>query len=100
MRRYLSTIWALAKTLSIRWLRDPMAFFFILVFPLIFLLVLGALSRTNSTSFSVALINDSRAPFAAQVEKEIERNSVFKFRQVANLADAQLKLGRGEIDGI
>ncbi|HTH72153.1 MAG TPA: hypothetical protein VL737_02210, partial [Candidatus Pristimantibacillus sp.] len=85
MKRYLSTIWALAKTLSIRWLRDPMAFFFILVFPLIFLLVLGALSRTNSTSFSVALINDSRAPFAAQVEKEIEHNSVFKFRQAANL---------------
>src|SRR5689334_8886794 len=100
MRRYSGAVLSLAKALCVRWLRDPTALFLLLALPLIFLLVLGAFSRTNGASFSVALINDAHSQLATQVAGEIKTNQVFKLKQVTSLDDAKQKLGRGEVDGI
>ena len=100
MKRYVVAVWSLTRALTIRWLRDPTALFLLLVLPLIFLLVLGALSRTNSVSFSVALINDSRTPLAAQVAGRLGQETVFKIKHVTGLEDAKQRMGRGELDAI
>ena len=77
MKRYFQTIWILCKTLTMRWIRDPVALFFTLVFPMIFLLIFGAMSRSNSVSFNVVVMNNSDTKFASEFAKQIETNKVF-----------------------
>jgi ABC-2 type transport system permease protein len=100
MKQYFRTIWALTKTLTKRWFRDPVALFFTFLFPLIFLLIFGAMSRSSSVSFNVALINNSDTSFAAEFAGQIQKNEVFKIKDVEGFDDAKDKMGRGELDSI
>ncbi len=100
MKQYFSTIWMLSKTLTKRWFRDPVALFFTFLFPLIFLLIFGAMSRSNSVSFSITVVNNSNTKFASQFAEQIKKNKVFKIKDVKSFDDAKDKMGRGELDSI
>ncbi len=100
MKQYFSTIWILTKTLGIRWSRDPTALFFIFLFPLIFLLVFGAMSRNDSVSFNVAVVNRSDTAFAKEFTENMNRNETFKVKDVQSFDEAKEKMGRGELDSI
>ncbi len=87
---YFSTIWTLCKTLTKRYFRDPVALFFTLVFPLIFLLVFGTISRSSSVSFNVVVLNHSDTQFAADFAKQTKDNKVFGIKSgIKNFADAK-----------
>ncbi len=100
MKQYFATIWVLARTLTKRWFRDPVALFFTFVFPLIFLLIFGAMSRSNGVSFSVAVLNHSDTTFARQFVQQVQKNKVFKPKTVKSFDDAKERMGRGELDSI
>ncbi len=100
MKQYFSTIWILCKTLTRRYFRDPVALFFTLIFPVIFLLIFGAMSRSNSVSFSVAVINHSDTKFATQFVDQTKKNKVFKVKDVSSFDSAKEKMGRGELDSV
>jgi ABC-2 type transport system permease protein len=101
MKNYLSTIWVLCKTLTKRYFRDPVALFFTLVFPVIFLLIFGAMSRSNSVSFKVVVINHSDSQFAAQFADQLNHNKVFKIKdKITSFQEAKERMGRGELDSI
>src|SRR5688572_40951 len=100
MKQYFRTIWTLCKTLTIRWSRDPVALFFIFLFPLIFLLVFGAMSRNDSVSFNVAVINQSNTTYAKDFEKQTKDVKVFKVKDIKSFDDAKEMMGRGELSSI
>ena len=101
MKQYFSVIWNLCRTLTKRYFRDPVALFFTLVFPLIFLLIFGAMSRSNSVKFNVVILNQSHSKFAAQFEDQIKKNAVFKIKASTDgLEKAKEQMGRGELDSI
>ena len=100
MKQYFSTVWTLCSTLTKRYFRDPVALFFTLIFPVIFLLIFGAMSRSNSVSFNVVLINHSDSKFATQFADQIKKNKVFKLKDVKSFDEAKDKMGRGELDSI
>src|SRR5688572_20588292 len=100
MKQYFSTIWVLSKTLTKRWFRDPVALFFTFMFPLIFLLIFGAMSRSSSVSFNITVVNNSDTKFASQFAEQIEKNKVFEVKDVQSFDDAKEKMGRGELDSI
>lgn len=100
MKQYFSTIQLLCRTLTKRYFRDPVALFFTLVFPVIFLLIFGVMSRSNSISFNVVLINHSDTKFASQFVTQIKKSKVFKIKDVKNFDEAKEKMGRGELDSI
>lgn len=100
MKQYFSTIWTVCKMLTKRWFRDPVALFFTFLFPLIFLLIFGAMSRSSDVNFNVALINNSETSFAAQFADQIRDNEVFSIKDVESFEDAKDKMGHGELDSI
>jgi len=100
VKQYFSTIWIFCGVLTKRYFRDPVALFFTLVFPVIFLLIFGAMSRSNSVSFNVVLTNHSETAFATQFVDQIKENKVFKVKDVKSFDEAEEKMGRGELDSI
>jgi ABC-2 type transport system permease protein len=101
MKRYFSVILLLCKTLSRRFVRDPVALFFTFLFPMLFLLVFGSLFRSNDVSFKVAFFNHADSAFAAEFAKQITGSKVFNVKQDStNLTTAKEQMGRGEIDSI
>jgi ABC-2 type transport system permease protein len=100
MRQYFSTIWVLCTTLTKRYFRDPVALFFTLVFPVIFLLIFGAMSRSNSVSFNIAVVNHSDTTFASDFVDQLKRNKVFSIKDVQGFDQAKEKMGQGELDSI
>jgi ABC-2 type transport system permease protein len=100
MKQYFSTIWILCKTLTKRWFRDPVALFFTFLFPLIFLLVFGAMSRSDSVSFDITIINHSETAFAKEFVAQTKKDKRFDIKTVAGFAQAKEKMGRGELGSI
>lgn len=100
MKNYFLPIWILCKTLTRRYFRDPVALFFTLVFPLIFLLVFGAMSRGSNVSFNVAIVNHSSTPFATEFVDKSTKNKVFDIKDIKSFDDAKEQMGRGELDSI
>lgn len=91
-----------AKTMILRFFRDPVALFFTILFPLIFLFVFGSIFKnTGDVSFDVAIINHSETAFAKQfIEQSTKDNTSFKVKDVASLDEAKTLMGRGELDSI
>ncbi|MGE5310006.1 MAG: ABC transporter permease [Sphaerimonospora mesophila] len=84
-----------------RFMRDPVALFFSLAFPLLFLFVFGSIFRNdNGVSFDVAIFNHSETQFAKQFTENISKDKAFKKVNVASFDEAKEKMGRGEIDSI
>jgi ABC-2 type transport system permease protein len=97
----LYTIWAFFLVNFKRLFRDKTALFFTFMFPLIFLLVFGYANKNSGVSFSVALLNDSSTPVAAQTVKQITGSKVFKVdKAIHNMNQAKEKMKRSQIDAI
>lgn len=94
------TVWAFFTVNLKRLFRDKTALFFTFLFPLIFLFVFGSLSSgNNSVSFNVAIINESKQPFAKQFISQLSKQKSFKVDKEANsYAKANEKMSRGELD--
>lgn len=98
-KQKLYTIWAFFRINLRRVFRDRLALFFTFLFPLIFLFVFGALSKTNSVSFSVAVINESHSQFSKQFVESLSSQKALKInKDITNFTEANEKMGRGELD--
>ncbi|MGC1177084.1 MAG: ABC transporter permease [Candidatus Saccharimonadales bacterium] len=103
MKQQLRTVLIFTKLSTRRFFRDRLALFFGVLFPLIFLFVFGGLSSGNSgnVSFNVALLNQSKTPFATTFVRQLEKGKVFKIdKSITSLATAKDKMGKSQIDGI
>lgn len=96
------TIGALSVAYLKRTMRDKVALFFTFLFPLMFLLVFGALNRGDrGITFDVALINRSNTEFATNFVTEAKENEVLQIDEsVTNFEEATDLMGRGELDSI
>jgi ABC-2 type transport system permease protein len=97
----LYTVAVFSKLNTRRFFRDRLALFFGILFPLIFLFVFGSISKGNgSTSFHVAIVNQSKTVFAGQYVKQVEANKVFKVdKTITSLPAAQGKMDKSQLDG-
>jgi len=102
MKRYIYTVLVLCRTLSIRFVRDKVALFFTMLFPLLFLLVFGALNqRAGGAHFDVAIINHSDTAFAKQFVASTKNNKVLKvYNNITSIDQAKERMGRGDLDSI
>ena len=100
LRKQLYTVGVFVRISSKRFYRDRLAFFFTVIFPLIFLFVFGSLnSGGGNISFNVAIINNSKSTFAADFVKQSEASTVLKVnKNVSTLDQAKDKMGRSELD--
>ena len=97
MRATLIFSWTQIK----RFFRDPVALFFTLAFPLLFLFVFGSIFRSDSgVRFDVAIFNHADNDFSRQFVDNVTKGETFKQVDVAGLDDAKEKMGRGEVDTI
>ena len=101
LRQQLYTVWAFYTVNLKRLFSDKTALFFTFMFPLIFLLVFGYANKNNGVSFSVALLNESKTPVAAQTAKQITSSKVFKVdKSLTTMDTAKEKMKRSQIDAI
>jgi len=98
----LRTVMVFTKLSTRRFFRDRLAQFFSILFPLIFLFVFGSLTKGNgNVSFSIALINQSKTPFATQLTHNIESSKTFKVNSsLTTLSAAENKMHQNQLDGI
>ena len=93
------TILTFAKISVRRYFRDRVAIFFTVAFPLIFLFVFGLTSKNNDVTFHIGLINQSQSQFSQKFVQQIKSSKTYKVDEsVTDLAQAQTKMGRSEID--
>ncbi len=84
-----------------RFFRDPVALFFTILFPLLFLFVFGSIFRgNNDISFDVAVFNRSETEFASQFISDISSDDFLTVEEVKSLEAAKDMMGRGELDSI
>lgn len=102
IRKQLRTVAVFTKLSTRRFFRDRLAQFFSILFPLIFLFVFGSFSSgNNNVSFKVALINESKTPFAGQFVRQLESSKSFKVQKdITTMSEAKNKIGKSQIDGI
>lgn len=102
MKNQLRTVLIFTKLSTRRFFRDRLAQFFGILFPLIFLFVFGSFNSGNkNVTFNVALLDQSRAPFASQFVKQLKASRSFKVdKDATSLAKARDKLSKSQIDGI
>ena len=103
IKQQLRTVLILTKLSTRRFFRDRVAQFFGILFPLIFLFVFGGFSNSNgnNVSFRVAVINQSKSPFATTFVKQLQDGKIFKVDPAVHTsAAAENKLSRSQIDGI
>jgi ABC-2 type transport system permease protein len=101
LQQQLRTVLVFTKLSTRRFFRDRLAQFFGILFPLIFLFVFGSLSSGNNgnVSFKVAVLNQSKTPFAASFVKQIESSKTFKVdKTLTTLASAEDKMSKSQID--
>lgn len=101
LRQKLYTVWAFFTVNLRRLFRDKTALFFTFMFPLIFLLVFGYANKNGGVSFSVAVLNQSDSPVAAQTIKQISESKVFKVdKSLTTMELAKEKMKRSQVDAI
>jgi ABC-2 type transport system permease protein len=100
MQKALYTVYVFSKVNTKRYFRDPVAIFFTVAFPLIFLFVFGGIfGNSNDLSFRIALINQSNSKFAKEFSDEANSAKVYKINsQIGTLEAAKEKMNRGELD--
>src|ERR1035437_8286164 len=98
----LRTVFVFTKLSTRRFFRDHLAQFFSILFPLIFFFVFGSLTKgSGNVTFNVALINESKTPFAAQLTHNIENSKTFKVNtSLTTLSAAENKMHQNQLDGI
>ena len=103
MKKYWIGIFGQVRAQQKRFVRDKMALFFTFLFPLIFLLVFGSVFSNDSTSFDIAIVNNSQTEFAKSFVKNAKENSkdsILKIKDVKDMNDAREKMKRSELNGI
>lgn len=101
MKQYFIAIIGITRAYQLRFYRDKVALFFTLLFPLIFLFIFGSIFNNTSTSFRIALINQSDSSFARDFAKNASKDEVFELNDsIKTLEDAKQKMGRGEVDSV
>lgn len=100
LQKALFTVYVFSKTNTKRYFRDPVAIFFTVAFPLIFLFVFGGIfGNSNDLSFRIALINQSSTKFAQEFTDQAKSAKVYKISsEVSSLDAAKEKMNRGELD--
>lgn len=100
MMKDLQAVWVMTKLFTLRYMRDKVAVFFTLIFPLMFLVIFGFIFGGNDApSFKVALINNSETEFSRTFIEEAQKDEVFQFTET-DFDDAKEKLGRGEFSAV
>jgi ABC-2 type transport system permease protein len=103
LKTQLKTVLIFTKLSAKRFMRDRLAQFFAVLFPLIFLFVFGSLTKNEgNVSFKVAVLNQSNTSFSRKLDKELSSSSsTFKVQTNDNtLAKAKNSLSQSQIDGI
>ena len=98
MNRSLYTILTFAKINTRRFFRDKTAIFFGILFPLIFLFVFGGIFGNQTTSFHIALINNSDSAFAKQFTESLKKTNSLKIDEMSKLDEARQKMVQSQID--
>lgn len=96
------TVVVFTKISAKRFMRDRLAQFFSILFPLIFLFVFGSLTKgEGNVSFNVALVNQSNSAFSKTLAHEIASSKTFKVdSSVTTISEAESKMDKSQIDGI
>lgn len=101
MKKKLYTVGVFAKLNTKRFFRDKLSIFFGIMFPLIFLLVLGGLNRGGSVSFSVAVINRSDTTASRQFVDTLKNDKTYDIKtDAADYEAAKERLIRNQLDAI
>ncbi len=102
IKTYWIGVYGQVRALQKRFMRDGTSLFFTFLFPLIFLLVFGAIFNNQTTSFDVAIINHSKSEFAKQFVEQAKANkdTTLKVKDVKDMQEAREKLKHSELSGI
>lgn len=102
VKSYWIGVYGQVRALQKRFMRDSTSLFFTFLFPLIFLLVFGAIFNNQTTSFDVAIINHSKSEFAKQFVERAKANNdtTLKVKDVKDMQEAREKLKHSELSGI
>ena len=102
VKSYWIGVYGQVRALQKRFMRDGTSLFFTFLFPLIFLLVFGAIFNNQTTSFDVAIINHSQSEFAKQFVEQAKANNdtTLKVKDVKDMQEAREKLKHSELSGI
>lgn len=103
MKKYWTGVFGQVRAQQKRFIRDKMSLFFTFLFPLIFLLVFGSIFNNQSTSFDIAIINNSQTEFAKSFvagAKGNAKDSILKIKEVKDMSEARKKLKHSELNGI
>ena len=102
IKTYWIGVYGQVCALQKRFMRDGTSLFFTFLFPLIFLLVFGAIFNNQTTSFDVAIINHSQSEFAKQFVEQAKANkdTTLKVKDVKDMQEAREKLKHSELSGI
>jgi ABC-2 type transport system permease protein len=99
MPSWLFTVLVFTKISIRRYFRDRVAIFFTIAFPLIFLLIFGSFSKSDSVSFHIGLINQSKTGFAQKFEQDTRGSKMFKIdEKIKTLDQAKDSMSRGVVD--
>ena len=102
VKSYWIGVYGQVRALQKRFMRDGTSLFFTFLFPLIFLLVFGAIFNNQTTSFDVAIINHSQSEFAKRFVEQAKANNdtTLKVKDVKDMQEAREKLKHSELSGI
>lgn len=100
MKKALLPVFTFARIDVKRLFRDKVAIFFVFIFPLIFLVIFGGIfSGNDDVSFRIALLNESKTPFASQFVKELNEIKVLKVDdEISTIEAAKEKMNRGQLE--
>src|SRR5438477_12861214 len=98
LKQQLRTVAVYTKLSTRRFFRDRLAQFFGIIFPLIFLFVFGSFSSgNNNVSFKVALLNQSKTPFASSFSHQLVASKIFKVdKNITSLTQAKDKMSKSQ----
>lgn len=99
MKASLRTVLTFARIDVRSFFRDPLAIFFAIAFPLIFLLVFGSLNSGNQDlSFKIAIINQSQSKSATEFVEAAKKSEILKINSdVTSREVADEMMVRGEL---
>jgi ABC-2 type transport system permease protein len=101
MKNYLSPIVTFTKFNLLRFFRDKIYIFFMLIMPAMFLIIFGMIYGNDFSSFNVAIFDDSQSEIAhSVVESVTAEDGILTRVDVEDMHDAEDRLIRGEISAI
>lgn len=106
MKNFFGPVFVFTKANLLRFVRDKIYIFFMIILPVMFLLIFGMMyTNTGDTSIAVAIFNNSSSEFAENFVDSIknpedEEKKFLEIEDVENMLAAEEKLVRGELGAI